>query len=253
VLILTPVKDAVRFLPHYIQNLNTLTYPNDRISLAFLESDSQDDSYQSLMSHLPELQAKFAKVKLFKQDFGYRTHLPQALSQQRQRRGIIAKSRNILLSQALTDEEWVLWIDVDLHYYPPDVIEQLLAAEKEIVVPHCVLEDNEDRTFDLNTFKLKPGAAQWDWSPYILDGIIQPPIRHGRYYLSDLRQHQCIEVDGVGGTMLLVRADIHREGLVFPNFPYKYHIETQGLAYMARDMGYRCWGLPNLEIVHPDL
>ncbi len=70
-------------------------------------------------------------------------------------------------------------------------------------------------------------------------------------YLSEFRQHPCVEVDGVGGTMLLVRADLHREGLVFPATSYKGYIETEGLAVLARDMGYRCWALPNLEIFHP--
>ncbi len=51
--------------------------------------------------------------------------------------------------------------------------------------------------------------------------------------------------------MLLVRARLHREGLVFPPFSYKLHIETEGLAYMARDMGYRCYGLPDVIIYHP--
>ena len=249
VLILTPVKDAERFLAHYIHNLNTLTYPHERLSLAFLESDSQDGTYEWLTTHLPELEAEFGSAKLFKQDFAYQTDLPRwAPSQQRRRRATMAKSRNMLLAHALTDEEWVLWIDVDLLRYPPDVIEELLAARKKIVVPHCILEDG--RTFDLNTFKFKPEAEQWDWSPFILDGILQPPLGHGRYYLSDLRHYQSVEVDGVGGTMLLVQADVHREGLVFPTFPYKYHIETEGLAYMAKDMGYTCWGLPHLEIVH---
>ena len=68
---------------------------------------------------------------------------------------------------------------------------------------------------------------------------------------------------------LLVRADIHREGLVFPAFLYgagnprartgrqrgfERHrageIETEGLGLMARDMGYRCWGMPHLEVIH---
>jgi peptide chain release factor subunit 1 len=65
--------------------------------------------------------------------------------------------------------------------------------------------------------------------------------------------------------MLLVRADLHRDGLIFPAFRYgiesstmrKPHptwgmgeIETEGLAMMARDMGYQCWGLPDFEIFH---
>jgi hypothetical protein len=60
--------------------------------------------------------------------------------------------------------------------------------------------------------------------------------------------------------MLLVRADLHRDGLIFPATPYGIanphvrsdhgHLETEGLGLMARDMGYRCWGMPNLEIRH---
>ena len=76
-----------------------------------------------------------------------------------------------------------------------------------------------------------------------------------------------MRLDAVGGTMLLVRADLHRDGLVFPSYLYgvessrirKRHpvwgrgeIETEGLAAMAADMGAQCWGLPDLEIVHAD-
>jgi peptide chain release factor subunit 1 len=67
--------------------------------------------------------------------------------------------------------------------------------------------------------------------------------------------------------MLLVRADLHRDGLVFPPFFYGGRspfvrdphplrgksvgeIETEGLAIMAKDMGMECWGLPDLEIIH---
>ena len=57
-------------------------------------------------------------------------------------------------------------------------------------------------------------------------------------------------LDSVGGTMLLVRADLHRDGLLFPPFPYKLHIETEGLAMMAKEMGHRCWGQFDLRIVH---
>ena len=79
--------------------------------------------------------------------------------------------------------------------------------------------------------------------------------------------HDLVRLNSVGGTMLFIRADLHRDGLIFP--PYFYgrasdamrrrnpmlrsgtgEIETEGLAVMARDMGVQCWGLPNLEIRH---
>lgn len=251
ILILVPVKDAVPFLPIFYNNLKTLSYPHGRISLAFLESDSIDGTYTHIEQNLPSLQDEFADVKLFKRDYSYRPDLPRyAPVLQYKRRSIMAKSRNHLLSLSLEDEEWVLWIDVDVARWSDNVIEQLLEVEKEIVVPNC-LNCADSVTFDYNTFKLKPGAEDMDWSSFIMDGILQPPKGYGRLYLSDMRQYNCVKIDAVGGTMLLVRADIHREGLVFPSFSYKGYIETEGLAFMAKDMGYKCWGLPSLEIFHP--
>lgn len=252
ILILVPVKDAVQYLSRLWENLKTLSYPHELISLGFLESDSADGTYEFIAKNLPILRAEFARAKLYKRDYDYRSDLPRwEESEQFQRRSILAKSRNYLLARALEDEDWVLWIDVDVAHWPRDVIERLLAAGKEIVAPNC-LGEQRGEPFDTNTYKLKSGAEQLDWSPYFIDGILQPPKGYERFYLSDLRQHECIEVDGVGATMLLVRADLHREGLIFPTFSYRNHIETEGLVYMARDMGYRCWGLPNLEIFHPD-
>ena len=85
---------------------------------------------------------------------------------------------------------------------------------------------------------------------YLRDGIFQPPRGVGRLYLDAFQDQDLVEVDAVGGTALLVRADLHRDGLNFPTFSYRGYIETEGLAMMARDMGARCWGLPNLRIVH---
>ena len=171
---------------------------------------------------------------------------------QYRRRSILARARNRLLAQALHEHAWVLWIDVDVAWWPPDVIEQLQAVQQPIVVPHCVLTQG-GASLDWNSFKLAPEAAQIDWSAYLLDGLFQPPPRVGRLFLDQLRQYDLVELDSVGGTMLLIQADLHREGLIFPQFSYKHYIETEGLAQMAHDMGHRCWGLPNLEILHPAL
>lgn len=251
VVILTPVKDAVAHLPRYFENLETLTYPAEQLSLAFLESDSRDGTFEWLSTRHEQLAQRYRRVSLFKQDYGYWSDLPRWVeSQQFERRCTLAKSRNTLLMRGLVDEAWVLWMDVDLLSYPLDVIERLLSAEKKIVVPHCTLEDG--RTFDLNSWKFRAGAAAWDWSEHIVNGVIQAPDGYGKLYLGDLREHDCVEIDAVGGTMLLVNADLHREGLNFPTFPYKHHLETDNLSFLARDMGYSSWGMPNVTIVHFD-
>jgi mannosyltransferase OCH1-like enzyme/glycosyltransferase involved in cell wall biosynthesis len=250
VLILIPVKDAVKHLPLCLSNLRSLTFPHARISLGFVESDSQDETYTWLSEKLPDLQREFRRTVLLKRDYGYRiTGSRWAADKQRRRREILARSRNYLLSCALQDEDWVLWLDADVAHYPENVIESLLAHGKEIAVPNCVVLGS-NRQYDLNTYRLKSDADQIDWQPYIIDGLLQPPAALGRWYLNDLQLFDAVEVDAVGGTMLLIRADLHREGLIFPPYPYRLTIETEGLSAMAKDMGYHSWGLPKLVIHH---
>ena len=58
-------------------------------------------------------------------------------------------------------------------------------------------------------------------------------------------QQAIIPLDGVGGTALLVKAEVHRDGAMFPPFPFYHLIETEGFAKMARRLGWGCFGLPN--------
>ena len=251
-LVLTPVKDAAAFLDRYFENLCGLDYPRDRIAVALLEGDSQDGTHALLTNIAARLADEFARIEVYKRDYDFRLDGPRWEPRvQLRRRSILARSRNYLLSRALRDERWVLWLDVDVVAYPADVVHQLLETGKQIVVPNCLVSPGGS-TFDYNTFALTPDAAERDWTPHVLDGIVQPPIGEGRIYLNDMRDRDLVTVDAVGGTMLLVDADIHREGIMFPVAPYRLYIETEGFAMMARDAGHTAWGLPNLEIVHPD-
>jgi hypothetical protein len=242
ILILTPVKDAAAFLPDYFKALNSLDYPFESISVGFLESDSRDETFEELERLLPVLRNQFRKVGLWRKNFGFL--LPPDVERwdekfQLPRRVTLAKSRNHLLFHALDDEDWVLWLDVDVVEYPPDIIKQLLETRKLLVQPHCVLEYG-GRTFDRNGWR-----------------------EHGKYHLDSLRaEGDLVKLDAVGGTMLLVHADAHRDGLIFPAFPYGREnakirkeiwggeVETEGLGIMALDMGIQPWGMPNLEIKH---
>lgn len=239
VLILTPVKDAEPVLPRYFDLLYRLTYPHRLLSLGLLESDSSDATYVTLRRRMPALQREFRRALLWKRDFGFR--LPDGTPRweeavQPQRRAALARSRNHLLFHALDDEEWVLWMDADLLEYPADIIERLLAAGKQILQPHCVL-DYGGPTYDQNA-----------WAD------------HGRLHMDAMRDRDLVPLDSLGGTMLLVRADLHRDGLIFPPFPYgldsslrrpdRGEVETEGMGILAHDMGIECWGLPNLEIRH---
>jgi glycosyltransferase involved in cell wall biosynthesis len=251
ILILIPVKNAEKFLAAFVENIRQLTYPHRSISIAFLESDSSDSTFSALDNLVPELKAEFKRVKLYKKDYGFQLNGPRwEIGKQYIRRSVLAKSRNYLLSKALQNEDWVIWMDVDVARYPADIIQTLLSARKDIIVPNCKVLGSE-RSFDLNTYKLSNDAKNIDWRNYLIDGLLQPPAGVGRWYLNDLQMFDIVEVDGVGATMLMIKADLHREGLIFPTYSYQYAIETEALALMARDMGYQSFGLPNVCIYHP--
>ncbi len=245
VLILTPVKNATRFLETYFAGLDKLTYPASSISLGLLESDSDDGTFELIQEQLGCLRPRYASAEIWQKNFNFR--IPHGFPRwahafQIPRRKILAKSRNQLLFRALKDQDWVLWLDVDVIEYPVNLIERLLAAGRDIVHPHCV-EQYGGSSFDLNAWR-----------------------DHGRVHMNDLRGGpDLVRLDSVGGTVLLVRADVHRDGLIFPCFPYgasspavrrpgplqiNGELETEGFGIMAMDMGYQCWGMPNLEILH---
>lgn len=249
VLILTPMKSAARYLDGYFAGLQRLSYPHERLSLGVLEGDSDDDTFARLERLIPSACPQFKSKHLVKRDFGQTipAHLPRYTEvYQSARRAVLARARNHLLFNALRDQDWVLWLDADVVAYPPDIVERLLALDLDIVHPHCV-KSYGGETFDRNAW-----------------------VDQGRLYMQDLRGRERVRLESVGGTMLLVRADRHRDGLVFPPFYYGApsrwartphpsrgglvgEIETEGLALMAKDMGIECWGLPDLEILHaPD-
>jgi len=249
VLVLTPMRNAAPHLDRYITLLEQLDYPAAELSLGILEGDSDDQTYELLREQQNRLAQRFRKVTLVQRNHGVRFTVPRwDPSIQRQRRALIAQARNRLLSAALTDEQWVLWLDSDLVDYPPHLLRSLLATGKDIVVPCCRKPDGS--IFDMNTFIFSPSQAQAEDPRYLRDGLFQPPMGAGRRYLSDCTDQPMVQVDGVGGTALLVRAGLHREGLVFPSWPHRGYIETEGLAAIAHDLGVGCWGLPGLNVVH---
>lgn len=252
VLILTPIRNAISHLETYFHLLNELDYPREKLSLAVLEGDSNDGTFQRLLKLQEKHGHRFARIQLFQRHHGVRLPEPRwNPSIQRQRRSLIAQARNQLLSLALQDQDYVLWLDSDLADYPQNLLKRLLSAKKDIVVPGCYKADGS--TFDMNTFIFKESRNDAERPEYLLDGLFQPPTSAGRRYLSDYQSSDAqsvIPVDSVGGTALLVHAEIHRRGVNFPPWPFQGYIETEGFAMAARELGIQSFGMPNLKILH---
>jgi len=144
VLILTPVRDASYHLPQHFDLLSLLTYPHDLIDLAFLVGDSQDDTKAALAKELERVQSDpqiaFHSTLIVEKDFGVKlsqhVEYRHSFEAQGPRRKAMARARNYLLTTALKPEHsWVYWRDVDIHDSPPEIIEDFVAHDRDILVP----------------------------------------------------------------------------------------------------------------------
>lgn len=145
VLILTPLKEASAFIPKYFDLLAKLSYPHHLIDLAFLISDSKDDTHAVLAAELDRIQSRpdnvpFRSVTVVEKDFHF--NLSQDIKDrhgfeaQAPRRKAMARARNYLLSSALKPEHsWVYWRDVDIEESPDTLIEDFIAHDKDVIVP----------------------------------------------------------------------------------------------------------------------
>ncbi|KAH8917431.1 glycosyltransferase family 62 protein [Atractiella rhizophila] len=265
-LILTPLQDSSHHLPKYFESINRLNYPKPLISLGFLVSDSTDATLQTLKRYQTAFasrtapEERYASFDIIKKDFGFRLEGEDRHKYEWQpmRRAFLARARNYLLSSCLgKDHSWVLWLDVDVTSYDPDILEDLMSLDKDVVVPNCLLEQNnwEFWGYDRNSWMETPESlalqASLDPSYILVEGYREFPTF--RSHMVDLPTHQGlhhIPLDGIGAAFTLVKAKVHREGANFPTYPFQHQIESEGFAKMARMMGFEVVGVPGVIVFH---
>lgn len=270
VLILSPL---ARFYPEYWSNLKSLSYPHEHISLGFITPKTKEGNAATaaLQEALKETQlgpeqGRFQSVTILRQDF------PPPLSSQDEkerhkmenqklRREAMAKARNSLLFTTIGPyTSWVLWLDGDVIETPPTLIQDLASHDKSIITPSCMQKfindegKEEIRAYDFNAWR-DSDAAQELASKMGPDEILLEGYAEMATYrtlmtklarLDDGRdQSRLMPLDGVGGTALLVKAEVHRDGAMFPAFPFYHLIETEGFSKMAKRLGFDVWGLPD--------
>ncbi|KAI9771349.1 MAG: hypothetical protein M1840_002319 [Geoglossum simile] len=274
VLILTPLRDAAPHLNKYFDLLSELTYPHELIDLAFLVGDSTDDTVAILAAELDRVQKRndkipFHSATIVQKDFNI--GISQSVEDrhgfkaQGPRRKAMGRARNYLLHTALKPEHsWVYWRDVDIQDSPGVILEDFIAHDKDILVPNIWFhryekgQDIEGR-FDFNSWiesdKGLQLASSLSKDVVLAEGYAEYDT--GRTYMAKMGdwrgdKDEAIELDGIGGVNVLVKADVHRSGINFPCYAFENQAETEGFAKMAKRAGYNVYGLPNYIVWHID-
>ncbi|OAX77271.1 hypothetical protein ACJ72_08433 [Emergomyces africanus] len=255
VLIVTPLRNAAPYLNKYFDLVSELTYPHDLIDLAFLVSDTTDDTLAILAAELERIQKSektaFRSATIIQKDFGIdlsmEVHEKHGFAAQSPRRKVIGKARNFLLNTALKpDHAWVYWRDVDIVDSPKRIIEDFVAHNKDVLVPNIWFHRYEngrdiEGRFDYNSWieteKSLKLAASLDKDTILVEGYKE--FDTGRQYLAKMgdwrnNKDEEVELDGVGGVNILVKADVHRAGINFPSYAFENQADTEGFAKMAK-------------------
>ncbi|TPX14280.1 uncharacterized protein E0L32_000674 [Thyridium curvatum] len=275
ILILTPL---ARFYPEYWNNLLKLSYPHDLITIGFIipknkEGNAATAALQDQITKTQKYGAekdRFKSIVILRQDFD-----PPLLSQdeserhkmqnQKVRRAAMAKARNSLLFTTLGPAtSWVLWLDSDIIETPSTLIQDLAKHDKPIIVPNCYqryyntdTKQMDARPYDFNNWQDSPTAqelaAKMGPDDILLEGYAEmATYRALMAYMEPETTSidETVALDGVGGTALLVKADVHRDGAMFPPFAFYHLIETEGFTKMAKRLGWQAFGLPNYKVCH---
>lgn len=273
VLILTPIQT---FHQGYWDNLLSLTYPRQLIELGFIapRTASGDRALQELEKAIKKVQSdkvnqRFAKITILRQDSQSFDKLGEkerhALKVQKERRAAMALARNeLLLSTIGPHTSWVLWLDADIVETKPTLIQDMTAHDKAVLAANVYQrfydqekKENAIRPYDFNNWAesdigLEIASKMAD-DEIIVEGYSEiatyrPLMAH--FYDAAGSVSEEMALDGVGGGCTLVKAEVHRDGAMFPNFPFYHLIETEGFAKMAKRLNYEVYGLPNYLVYH---
>lgn len=273
VLILTPMS---KFLPQYWDNLVKLNYEHSLIELGFIlpRSAEGDNALQQLESYVKKTQSskdKFKKITILRQDSGSLESQTEkerhALKVQKERRSMMALARNSLVFTTISPStSWCLWLDADIIETPPTLLQDLVSHNKPVVSANVYQRFTDPNTkqaairpYDFNNWvESETGlqiAAGLKEDEIVVEGYAEmatyrPLMAH--FYEADGDRNTEMALDGVGGGAVLVKADVHRDGAMFPSFPFYHLIETEGFAKMAKRLGYEVFGLPNYLVYHYD-
>ncbi|CAL3961893.1 hypothetical protein PZA11_000794 [Diplocarpon coronariae] len=275
ILVLTPL---AKFYQEYWDNLMRLDYPHELITLAFIIPKNKDGNAATtlLQEQIARTQKsgpisqRFASIIIERQDFDpplqSQTEAERhKMENQKIRRAAMSRARNSLLFTTLGPSiSWVLWLDGDIIETPPSLIQDLASHDKPIIVPNCFqrftdtkTKRDSERPYDFNSWQDSETARKLGDTLGPDDVLLEGYASMATYrtlmaYMAtdggDPKQE--IPLDGVGGTALLVKAEVHRDGAMFPPFPFYHLIETEGFARMAKRLGWPSTGLPNYKVYH---
>lgn len=165
------------------------------------------------------------------------------------RRAALAKLRNQLMRLAPLPSNGVFWIDADVTEISPQLIQYILwnslkKPDAGIITAPC--HQNQMDNYDKNAWRLSPQQHRGTVSEEDREGAYSALVENRDMVpeiIAGSEDMESIKLDSVGGTLLYIRVELLRQGLVFPWWNVAgttlgqdgwIGMETEGLCYLAK-------------------
>ncbi|KAK4580082.1 hypothetical protein LTR86_000284 [Recurvomyces mirabilis] len=175
------------------------------------------------------------------------------------RRASLAKLRNRLMISALDDEHHILWLDADVVELSTEIIQNMLqqsVKNESVGIITAMCHQNQMQNYDKNAWRIDSPSLMGPINDDGRENAVSQLVNE-RLFLPEAMKgssdDDVVPLDSVGGTILYIRANLVRQGLIFPYFnivgttwgkPGWIGVETEGLCYMARELkGGGCYAL----------
>ncbi|SMN20933.1 similar to Saccharomyces cerevisiae YPL050C MNN9 Subunit of Golgi mannosyltransferase complex also containing Anp1p [Maudiozyma saulgeensis] len=273
VLILT-IADT--FNEKYWDNLLNLSFDKKSLELGFmvLPTEDGDNILKQLESKIKDIQNSkengiFKKITILRANSAPNYFIKENddIKRELTKRKYMAALKNELVTSTIGPENrYILWLGSEITETPQSLIEDLISAKKPVVTANIQKRQNDNKgviSFEYENSKTWIENNNWrsHLSTYpsnfvVMEGI--GDIYTGRVHIDHLMKKNNIEefrftiigVDSVSMACTLIQSDVHRDGAMFPNFPFYHFVDTEGFSKMVKRLNYNLFALPNYIVYH---
>ncbi len=221
-------------LSRWMQQVETLDYPKDRLRLVCLEGDSLDNTRGRLAAWKPG-----CEYELLRLDVGGK-RLGHVISEERLTN--LSRCTNEVMNH-FDDEDYYLYITSDL-IWPPSLLQTLIdninTVDDVDIISCPVLMEGTDDFYDVWGFR------QGDQQINRMGGWFGPGC-----FDWDFPWHPCVDVENrfqvdTIGSIFLARGKVIRNGIRFT--PTE---DVVGFSKAATASGFQIWVTPDTAVYHP--
>ena len=228
------LKNSVQYFDKLMDNVSKLMYPKSKISLVFLENDSEDDTYTLVRKRASDVMCHsgYKRMRIDRVPLGFKLlpterHLD---SKQSERLSALKKLRNHVNKEMYLGEDYVWNLDHDFIFMDKWLLNKMVSANKDVLMVPVTLQDKS--IYDLGT-----GILTDEKKFLLIPDVIK--ANPGK---------ELIRIT-VCGAACFFRGSLIGKGVSYSSLD---NLEQEGVSFSmsARSLGAEIWLLAKENIIH---